>query len=248
MTRDELRAKAASRRNTAEVVPEKVKATWKCSYCQHDFKSEVMYEKHSCVEKRRAEQLRSPIGQAAFSYYNEWQRAKKQSMQKIETFAESRHYTTFIKFAEWAIRTNLPNVPAFIRLMVERDNVSPTLWARDNTYAMYLKSYDAAVDPNAQFLSSLNELKELARELKVPLSEVFEALGVDTIEQLVKKRKLSHWFLLASRVFRAYLMSLPAQDKDKLTNAIQAGAAVGRITEEQEMFGLFGAATKEVGL
>lgn len=247
MNREQLRSQAASRRNYGEVESDR-RAVWKCTFCGHDFVLETMFMKHNCKEKQRHEQLRSPIGQAAYQYYAEWMRLKKHSVPPIETFAESKFYSTFIKFAQHVTKVHIPNVKQFIRLMVENDNVAPGLWCRDNVYSMYLKAYDAAVSPLDQFMASLQLLEELALELKVGLGEVYPAIGVDTLEDLIKKRKLSHWFLLASAKFRSYLLKLSAEERDRLASALNADAAVARVMQEQALFTEFGRATKEVGL
>ena len=247
MDREALRHKAAARRNQAE--PESTtRALWHCAYCGHDFVHEKVFMSHRCKEKDRHEELRSPIGQAAYSYYREWMRLQKHSIPPIETFAESKFYTTFIKFAKHAAKVHIPSVNQFIRVMVENGKVPPGLWCRDNVYSMYLKAYDAAVTPIDQFMNSLQVLEELAAELKVPLSEVYPAVGIDTLEKLIKKRKLSHWFLLASGKFRAYLLKLGGEDRDRIADALNADAAVTRVMQEQALFTEFGKATKEVGL
>ena len=247
MNREELRSQAAGRRNYGEAEEAK-RAVWKCNFCGHDFVMETMFMRHSCKEKQRHEELRSPIGQAAFAYYQEWMRLKKLSVPPIETFAESKFYSTFVKFARHVTKVHIPNVKQFIRLMVENGDVHPQLWCRDNIYSMYLKVYDAAVDPTAQFMSSLEELEQLAFELKVDLPDVFPAIGVDTLEDLIKKRKLSHWFLLASTKFRSYLLKLDATDRDRLAAALNADAAVARVMQEQELFAELVKGAKEVGL
>lgn len=247
MNREELRNQAAGRRNYAEA-DEGKRALWKCTYCGHDFISETVFMRHQCKEKARHEELRSPIGQAAYDYYREWMRLQKHSIPPIETFAESKFRSTFVKFAQHAAKVHIPSVKQFIRIMVENGKVPPGLWCRDNVYSMYLKAYDAAVTPLDQFMGSLQVLEELAHELKVPLANVFPAIGVSTLEDLIKKRKLSHWFLLASSKFRSYLLKLSAEDRDRLSAALNADAAVARVMQEQTLFTEFGKATKEVGL
>lgn len=246
MNREELRNQAANRRNPVGEGDRKV--AWKCTYCGHDFVLEKVFMAHRCKEKLRHEELRSPVGQAAYAYYREWMRLQKHSIPPIETFAESKFYTTFVKFAQHAAKVHIPSVNQFIRVMVENGKVPPGLWCRDNVYSMYLKAYDAAVTPLDQFMGSLQVLEDLALELKVPLPDIYPAIGVETLEDLIKKRKLSHWFLLASAKFRAYLMALSVEDRDRIGAVLNAEGAVARMMQEQELFTEFGRATKEVGL
>lgn len=245
MDRAELKKKAAGRRSGAEA-PSAAPA-WGCEYCGKSFMREGAYMTHSCPEKRKLEQLRSIDGQSAFQYYNAWMKAQGRSEQPIETFGESRYFSTFFKFAEYARRTNLPKVGDFIKFMVEQ-KLTPTLWARDNVYAMYLQRYDQLVPPERQFMESVEELQQLATELGVKLPKIFEALGPADLINLIRRRKLSFWLLLASSRFRSYLLSLPEEDKERLKLALNVGAAVNRTTAEPALFKELGEAAKELGL
>lgn len=247
MNRELLRSQAASRRNAPGTeLPDT--PGWHCAFCNHTFTSEGRFMKHVCKEKQKHEELRSPLGQAAYAYYSEWMKLQKHSVPPIDTFASSKFYSTFLKFARHAAKVHIPSVNQFIRIMVENGKVSPGLWCRDSVYSMYLKAYDAAVTPVDQFMGSLQLLEELASEMKVPLSDVYRAIGVQELEGLIKKRKLSHWFLLASAKFRTYIMGLSLEDRDRLSQALNADAAVTRVMQEQVLFTEFGKATKEVGL
>jgi hypothetical protein len=245
MDRDELKRLAAARRSGE--VPTKETLQWKCTYCERSFVRESAFMNHRCQEKLKIDQLRSPIGQAAYLHYSEWMKCQRHSVPPIETFAESRLYSTFIKFAEYAQKTHLPSVADFIKLMVQ-EKLSPTLWARDATYAMYLQKYDSIVSPHEQVARGLEELIALSAEMGVKLSKVFEALGPSDIIRLIQKRKLTFWLLMASGKFRAYLTTLPAEDRDRITAAMNAGAAVNRIQQEPLIFREIGSLIREAGL
>jgi len=206
---------------------------------------------HFCKEKQRHEELRSPIGQAAYSYYSYWMKCQKHSVPGLDTFGQSRYYAAFKRFAEFAIKVKLPNVKRYIDLMTagdKKNRVPPELWCRDKVYSVYLRSYDEAVTPLQQFTDSLQQLEDLSVELKIPLGDIFPAIGVDTLEDLIARRKVSFWLLMASAKFRDYLRSLPEIDKERLQGALNAGAVLERINQEATLFREFAAAAKEVGL
>lgn len=251
MDRESLRNQSASRRNNVEepVMVRKVK--WTCDFCQHDFVSERIFMKHMCKERLRIEELRGPVGQAAYIYYTEWMKLNKRSVPVIETFASSSYYNSFLKFANHVKRVNMPNPSGFVKAMVENGNVQPSLWCRDNVYAMYLQGYDKVVSPTNQFLGSIDLIMELAQDFDVPPKQVFEAIGVQKILDLVQKRKLSPWFLVSSGAFRAYMASRDEVETDRLEGGVQVGAMIMRIQQHPknvELFTEFSKATKELGL
>ena len=221
---------------------------WKCNYCGREFAGERAFMNHACREKQRTEELRSSIGLAAYAHYSEWMRLQRHTVPPIETFSESKFYSTFIKFAQHVIKANLPDPADFIRVMVENGKVPPGLWCRDNVYSMYLKAYDAAVTPDRQFMRSIDLLEGMAVDLNVDLPDVFPAIGVETLVNLIHRRRLSFWLLLASSRFKAYLLALPQEEKDRLAGVLNVPAALERFKAEPYLLKEFSAAAKELGL
>lgn len=209
--------------------------------------NENPFMNHRCRERDRIEELRSSVGQAAYAHYAEWMRVSKKSVPPIETFAESRYYSTFVKFAEHALKSNIPNVKQFIRLMVEHNNVSPGLWCRDNVYAMYLQWYDQAYRPEIQVIESIDFMKTLVQDYETTTTEIFKQIPLEILIQHVRRRKLSPWFLMASRVFREFVVSLSEFDADQVKRATNWDSMIVRIQQNQAMFKLFGEAAAEEG-
>lgn len=252
MDRETLRSQSAKRRNQVLVEEQtKKKVTWACEYCEHEWATETGFMNHRCKERDRLDELKSPMGQAAYSYYSEWMKLNKRSVPPIETFSESKMYSTFIKFANHVVKVRLPNVSGFIRTMVENGKVQPSLWCRDNVYAMYLQGYDRVVNPTQQFFDSFEEIDTLSMELKCTKAEVFEKIGVEVVLDLVQKRKLSPWFLVSSTAFRNWMSTQKPDDTMRLEDAIQVGALLSRVAHDKKLMELltqFSQATKELGL
>lgn len=249
MDREALRKLAQSRRSQHEAnEPENKKPVWHCEFCTRDFVFEKAFMNHRCTARERIDELRSSIGQTAYAHYSEWMKLKKRSVPPIETFAESRLYSTFIKFAEHAAKTNIPNIKQFIKLMVEHNDVSPTLWCRDNIYALYLEWYDDGYSPEQQVLESVEFVRTLAEDYDCSIPVVFKTISVDTLVLHIKRRKISPWFLMASSVFRQHLMTCAGEQKDKLERALNAGAMINRIQKNPDLFKFFGKVTAEIGL
>lgn len=252
MDREALRNQAASRRNQAdaEEAPTR-KVKWTCEFCTHDFASERTFMKHRCRERERLDELRGPIGQAAYAYYSDWMRGNKRSVPPIETFASSMNYNSFIKFANHVKRVNMPNPQGFVKAMIDNGNVQPVLWCRDNVYAMYLQGYDKIVSPITQFMNSVDLVNEYAKEYNCEPKEIFSQLGVTKILDLVQKRKLSPWFLVSSGAFRSYMKGCGDVESNRLESGVQVGAMIMRIQqnpENIELFTEFSKATKELDL
>lgn len=228
MNRDLLRQAAASRRNENEVVPTRRNAVWGCTHCLRDFQTELGFMNHRCRERERIEELKTPMGQSAYASYAEWMRLQKRSVPSQETFIHSKQYNYFIKFAEWIKKISIPNPNQFIRLMVE-SKTQPVLWCRDTTFALYLQWYDNAYSPEQQFADTYEYLHALAVKHEVSIDKIYETLGPDELTQLIRRRKISPWLLVVSTNFLKYIQTLPALEKQILSEVINFGAYVDKL-------------------
>lgn len=244
MDREALRKAAESRRNDAE---KERTVTWHCSYCLRDFATELGFMKHRCPERERLDEMKTPRGMTAYAYYSEWMRLQKRSVPPSDRFMTSRQYNYFIKFAEWAEKTAIPNPNQFIKVMVET-GTQPVLWCRDTTYAMYLQWYDNAFPPAKQFIETLDRLMMQAAERNVELPQVFAEIGPVALAKLVRRRKLSPWLLVVSKTFLNWLRTLPENEKDMVAEAINFGAWAAKLNANAALTKELSHACEEVGL
>ena len=248
MDRESLRQASLSRRTNATIEQTESKSVkWNCDYCSRSFVTELGFMQHKCREKERLDELRSPTGQAAYSYYSLWMTANKRSTPPTETFLTSRQYSNFIRFAQWAEKLSIANVPQFIKLMVEAE-VQPPLWCRSNTYELFLQWYEGVYPPEAQFIDSLDELKHLAIDAACPLPDIFSHLGPIEIAKLVRKRKLSPWLLVTSKAFLTWAQRQPQYDRDMLNEAIDFKAFSLKLSANIELTKLLKEACQNEGL
>jgi hypothetical protein len=231
LDREELRKSAASRSDGT--IPA-ASATWPCEFCMKDFVTEGGFMRHHCAARERLELLKSPKGQAAYSFYSQWMKIKKFSVPAQDRFMSSKQFNYFIKFVEWAEKTAIPNPVNFVQLMVDH-SVEPVLWCRDSTYSMYLEWYDNMYPPREQFMETLLALEKHAEEHGVPLDKVYEALGASTVAKLVRRRKLSPWLLTLSPNFLHWVQALPVHDREIVADAVNFGAFAAKINQNPEL-------------
>ena len=205
-----------------------------CHFCGKRYTNELLFEKHNCKEKIRKFELASPVGQAAFSYYNFWMNTRKFGSQTAEAFQQSRYYNAFNKFAKFTVNTNIGTPETYIRLMVE-NSIDPFLWIGTGAYDIFLASYDKKVDPLEQVQHSIEYLLSLAEKENLDVSNIFEALGSQRILLLIRQRRLSPWFLLHSEKFSKLLKSLTAEERNVFANAINVGAWANRFQNNEHL-------------
>lgn len=204
--------------------------------------------KHFCEPKRRAQELSSPIGQAAFGYYREWMRMKKYSQPGAAAFMESKFYRSFINFAQMVIDANISRPDKYMELMVVGE-VMPLLWCRDTAYAIYLEWTDKLADPMEQVGESINYLMDVSERENVELKDVFAHLGIQQVLSLVRQRRLTPWLLFCSSSFKAHILSkLDASQVSAFGSVINAGYWTKKFETESGTLAKVKAIVAEFGL
>jgi len=192
---------------------------YECKFCLKNFVREGSFMKHRCAEMKRAEDIGTTSGQAAYAAYASWMRAMNRKVPPIETFSTSRYFNTMVKFVEWCWKVKLPSMENFIKLMVSR-NLSPMLWCRDECYSLYLEWIDRTSDPLDQAAITIDTLYKMADAAEMTVGDVFGLITHREVMQLIRQRLLSPWLLLCSRRFKTFLTALEPLDKDELMSLI----------------------------
>ena len=242
---DDLSQRAAHRRRKVDTT---FKPDWKCEFCKKVLTNETYFMKHHCREKARSEELATPIGVAAYSFYCEWMKAYKRKPPTIDTFGTSRYYSAFIEFAKHVKKLNIHDPLKFLEIMCSKD-VSPTMWRRDQCYSMYLEWMDKKQDPLEQVKTSIETLMDIAERDEVKnFSDIFIHLGVRHLAELIRLRKLSPWFLFCSKKFGEYLKAISREESLELSAIINPAYWTTKLQENKMVVKEIMEINKEMGL
>lgn len=203
--------------------------------------------RHNCEQKRRAEQIGSPAGQAAYSYFELWLRLRKFKSQSRDAFLASKYYRSFLKFAEMVPLAGITKPESYVRLMLDQ-GITPDLWCRDACYKIYLDWVDRLADPLEQVQSSIEVLMDIAEKEEINYQDSITHLGSRRVLALITQRKLSPWFLLHSVKVQQLLKSLPKDELKEYDKAINIGAWVERLEEQKQLRADIRHIISEIGL
>lgn len=176
-------------------------ARFTCRYCHKVFVLEHRYLQHQCKQMKREEELKTPIGQAAWHYYQLWMRQLKRMPPPAASFLASKYFRTFINFTKFTKQVDLPKPDKFIWLMVHKQ-FQPTMWCTDDAYTLYLEFLDRKTSPLDQAKLSIETLLTLSERLDIDVSDVFSHLKPHDIIHALRTRRLSPWLLLFSKKFK----------------------------------------------
>lgn len=192
-------------------MPTTSKPQFQCKFCGQSFVHEDRFLKHKCEQMRRSEEFQTPIGQAAWIFYQKWLRAYRRQVPRSDAFLHSKFYKPLVRFAKFAKKVNLPDIDNFIWLMKEKD-MSPVLWTNDQVYAMYLEFLDRQADPYNRANLTIKAFFDIADAAECDVSEVFDVITSSELIQMLRERRLSPWILLRSRRFKQFLTHASSEE------------------------------------
>lgn len=193
---------------------------FECKFCGASFVQETRYLKHKCEKMKRHEEVKTPIGQAAYLLYQNWFKLKKKTPPEIESFINSKHYKSFIKFANFIKRLKISEPNIFMKMMIEK-GILPAHWTLDEMYVYYLEYLEKRISLKKQVAITIKTMVKLAEAADVDVSEIFDILNCSDIFQLIRERKFSPWILLRSRKFMAKIELMNEDEKKILENLIR---------------------------
>ena len=195
------------------------KYNFRCKFCGLGFKLEDRYLKHKCRAMERDEEIRTPVGMAALSYYQLWMKEQKRAVPNVEAFLNSKLYTSFVKFAKFAQETDIPNAEQYIKFMIRKD-IHPTIWTNDQIYSEYLQWLDRGRDPKAQAQYTVDYLFKVAEALDCDVGDIFNFVRVPDVITMLRKRLLSPWILLPSTKFREFIKTKATPEQRQVIEVI----------------------------
>lgn len=185
---------------------EQVHARFVCKFCHRTFVNEDKYMQHECKQMKRDAELKSPVGQAAWGYYQTWMRQLKRMPPPAAAFLTSKYFRTFINFTNFIRSVDLPRPEKFIQYMVEK-NFTPTMWMSDEVYTLYLEFLDRRVPPMEHVKMSIDTLLNLSDKYNTDVSVIFDHIEPYEMMHWLRVRKISPWLLLLSKKFKLWFVN-----------------------------------------
>lgn len=197
-----------------------IKVTFTCKFCHKIYIREQAYMNHECKRMKRFKELKTPIGQTAWHYYQNWMREQNRMPPSADAFMESKLFRTFVNFTIFSQKVSLPLPNKFIWLMKVK-NYPPTMWMMDEVYAQYLTFIDTKMPPVDQAKTSITTILDYADLHNIDPSDVFTTINPNELIHLVRTRKLSPWLLLVSKRFTKFYNTINEEQQLILETLIQ---------------------------
>lgn len=185
---------------------------YRCKFCGKGFVIESRFLAHRCQQMIRNEEIQTPLGQGAWSYYQKWHKAYRRMVPNAKSFLKSRKYTSFVKFAKFVKKMHIPNADLYILLMKEKD-IDPVIWTSDEVYTLYVEFLDRRADPITQAKITIETIFKISDAADVHPAEIFDILEPNEVIEFFRRRQLSPWLMLKSSKFRDFFVNKMTSDQ-----------------------------------
>jgi hypothetical protein len=173
--------------------------SYKCKYCQKDFRKESTLVAHSCEQKRRHDQQKETGVQwglrAYLRFYEYTQGSAK--LKSYDDFSRSPYYLAFVKYGRYAVAIRCINFSSFTDFLL-KNNKKLDYWCKDSLYDEWLKDYIKKESPQDALERAIKEMTEYAEthpELKNGYREYFKFGNTNRICQHIISGRISPWVI-----------------------------------------------------
>jgi len=173
--------------------------TYKCRYCEKEFRKESSLAVHLCEQKRRWQEERETgvqFGlQAYLRFYEMTQGSAK--MKSYTDFVASPYYRAFVKFGRHMVAIRAVNPKAFIDWVI-KENKKLDHWCHERVYLEYLKQYmrkEAVQDALERALKEMQDYADELGEFKNGFSDYFRFGNPNRVCHHIANGRVSPWIV-----------------------------------------------------
>jgi hypothetical protein len=139
--------------------------SYKCRYCEKEFRKESTLAAHLCEQKRRWQQEKETgvqLGLRAYlRFYETTQGSAK--LKSYQDFVTSPYYTAFVKFGRYCVDVRVVNVTSFADWLL-KNNKKLDQWCKDSFYETWLIEYIRKESVQDALERALKEMQDHAEQ------------------------------------------------------------------------------------
>ena len=173
--------------------------TYKCKYCEKEFRKESSLAVHLCEQKRRWQEEKETgvqFGlQAYLRFYEMTQGSAK--MKSYSDFVASPYYKAFVKFGRHMVAIRAVNPRTFIDWVI-KENKKIDHWTHEKVYLEYLRQYmrkEAVQDALERALKEMQDYADEHQEFKNGFSDYFKFGNSNRICSHISNGRISPWVM-----------------------------------------------------
>lgn len=183
--------------------------TYKCKYCEKEFKRESTLAAHLCEPKRRHNQQNEKgvqIGLNAYLRFYEMTQGSSK-YKTYEDFAKSPYYGAFVKFGRQCVNINAINVKAYIEWLL-KNNKKLDHWYKDSMYDEYLQQYLKVEALTDALQRAIEYSIKWAEEKDCPSHDFLRYGNPNSVAFAISTGRISPWIVFNCESGQAFLENM----------------------------------------
>lgn len=176
--------------------------TYKCRYCDKEFRKESTLTAHLCEQKRRWQQERETGVQLGLRSYLRFYETTQGSakLKSYEDFVTSPYYNAFVKYGRYLVAIRAINPTSFTDWLL-KNNKKLDYWCKDSLYEEWMRDYikrEAVQDALERALKEMQEYADNHLELRNGFRDYFRFGQPNRICYHVSTGRISPWIIYNS--------------------------------------------------
>lgn len=172
--------------------------SFKCRYCDKEYRKESTLAVHLCENKRRWQQEKETgvqFGLRAYLRFFEMTQGSAK-FKSYEDFVESPYYKAFVKFGRHIVAIRAVNPRVFIDWVI-KENKKLDHWTHEQVYLEYLHGYLKKETVQDALERALIEMQEYTDEIKTfdKFSDYFRYGNSNRICHHISNGRISPWII-----------------------------------------------------
>lgn len=176
-----------------------LKQSYKCRYCEKEFRKESTLAAHLCETKRRWQQEKETGVQLGLKAYLRFYEVSQGSakLKSYTDFVASPYYNAFVKFGRYAQDIRVVNFASYLDWLL-KNNKKLDFWCKDSLYEQWLLEYikkEAVQDALERGLNEMQLYADTNPELKNGFKDYFRYGNSNRICHHIATGRISPWLL-----------------------------------------------------
>jgi len=186
--------------------------TFKCRYCDKDFRKESTLTAHLCEQKRRWQQERETGVQLGLRSYLRFYETTQGSarLKSYEDFVTSPYYNAIVKYGRYLVAIRAINPTSFTDWLL-KNNKKLDYWCKDSLYEEWMLDYikrEAVQDALERALREMQQYADDNLDLKNGFRDYFRFGNSNRICHHITTGRISAWVVFNCGSGVAFLETL----------------------------------------
>ena len=173
-----------------------LKQTFKCKYCDREFRKETTLAVHVCEQRKRFQHKNDPASRTAFQSYLKFYETTQGSAKTktFDAFATSAYYKAFIKFANYCVNSRVVNSVRFTEWLL-KNNKRIDYWGSDKMYDEFLKRYIFRENATDALTRALETSMDWAEEVNSPSEDFLRYGNTNKLCHYIVTGRVTGWII-----------------------------------------------------